>query len=153
VVVLDLVSKRWAASELVDSPREIFPGFLSLKFVENPGAAFGVFQDAGPLLGVAAVAAVGFIAAALTRPRPSHEVLAFGLIMGGALGNLIDRIFRGPGFLDGKVIDWVQLGPIPTFNVADASITVAVALLILGSWRNDSRGRKTDTSGSRSPGG
>jgi signal peptidase II len=108
---------------------------LTLRLVENPGAAFGFFQNAGPFLGLAAVVAVGLVASALTRPRPPHEVVAFGLIMGGALGNLVDRIVRGAGFLDGKVIDWVELRPIPTFNLADSAITVAVAILILGSWK------------------
>lgn len=137
VVGLDLVTKRWATVELADGPKEIIPGVLTFRFVENPGAAFGFFQNAGPFLGIAAVVATGFLAAALARPRPNHELVAFGLIMGGALGNLIDRIARGPGFLDGKVIDWIDLRPIPTFNIADSAITVAVVILILGSWKRD----------------
>jgi signal peptidase II len=72
---------------------------------------------------------------ALRRPRPILEVAAFGLVMGGAVGNLVDRIFRGPGLLDGQVIDWVNLWWIPTFNLADASITIAVVLLVIQSWR------------------
>jgi signal peptidase II len=54
--------------------------------------------------------------------------------MGGAFGNLADRVFRGEGWLDGKVIDWISLWFIPTFNLADASITVAVTLLVIGAW-------------------
>jgi signal peptidase II len=54
--------------------------------------------------------------------------------MGGALGNLSDRIFRGAGFLDGRVVDWIQLLFIPTFNLADAAINVGVAALLMGSW-------------------
>ncbi len=91
-----------------------------------------------PFSGVAAVVAVGFIGASLAKPRPLHEVVAFGMIIGGALGNLIDRIARGQGFLDGHVIDWVQLPNFPTFNVADSSISVAVAMLLIGSWRSGS---------------
>ncbi len=64
---------------------------------------------------------------------PTH--LAFGLIIGSATGNLVDRIFRGSGFLDGKVIDWIDLWWIPTFNIADMSITIAVGLLLIQSWR------------------
>ena len=135
VVLFDLFTKRWASVELASGPRPLIPGILTLRFVENPGAAFGLLQNAGPFLGVAAVVAVGFVSAALARPRPTHEVAAFGLIIGGALGNLLDRIFRGPGFLDGNVIDWIELRPIPTFNVADSAITVAVLILILGSWK------------------
>jgi signal peptidase II len=63
------------------------------------------------------------------------EVCAFGLIVGGALGNLLDRITRGDGFLDGHVIDWINLWWIPTFNVADMSITIAVVLLLIQAWR------------------
>ena len=135
VVVLDLVTKRWAAHELAGAPRSVIPGVLGFRYVENPGAAFSLFQNAGPFLGMAAVVAVGVVGTAVARrPRPRHEVVAFGLIIGGALGNLVDRIARGPGFLDGHVIDWVQLLTIPTFNIADSSITVSVSILLIASW-------------------
>lgn len=137
VVGLDLITKRWAAIQYADAPETIIPGILTFRFVENPGAAFSMFEEAGPFLGLAAVIAVGIVAASLGKPRPTHEAVAFGLIIGGALGNLIDRIARGPGILDGKVIDWIDLRPIPTFNVADSAITVAVAILIIGSWKKD----------------
>lgn len=142
VVGLDLVTKRWAAIQyakgtFADGPMTIIPGILSFRFVENPGAAFSMFEEAGPFLGMAAVIAVAVVAASLGKARPTHEVVAFGLIIGGALGNLIDRIARGPGILDGKVIDWIDLRPIPTFNIADSAITVAVAILIIGSWKKD----------------
>ena len=136
IVAGDLLTKRWAASSFRDGPQTIIPGILTFRFTENPGAAFSLFQNAGPFLGVAAVIAVGVIGAALSRPRPTHEAVAFGMIIGGALGNLIDRIARGEGFLDGKVIDWIQLPNFPTFNVADSSVSVAVAVLLIGSWRS-----------------
>jgi signal peptidase II len=62
------------------------------------------------------------------------EVIAYGFVMGGALGNFSDRFFRGEGLFDGSVIDWVDLWFIPTFNIADSSITVAVVLLMIGAW-------------------
>ena len=62
------------------------------------------------------------------------EIVAFGLVIAGALGNLVDRVIRGPGLLDGKVIDWIDLWWIPTFNVADMSITIAVSLLLIHAW-------------------
>ena len=113
VVAADILTKRWAASSFRDEPRAIIPGVLTFRFTENAGAAFSMFQNAGPFLGMAAVLAVGFIGATLARPRPVHEVVAFGMVIGGAMGNLIDRIARGEGFLDGRVIDWVQ---VPTFR-------------------------------------
>jgi signal peptidase II len=71
----------------------------------------------------------------LRRERPLLETVAYGLIVGGALGNVVDRIFRGPGLLDGTVIDWIDLWWIPTFNVADMSITIAVGLLLIHAWQ------------------
>jgi len=142
VVAVDVATKSWAEASFAASPKTIIPGVLTFRFTENPGAAFSMFQNAGPFLGVAAVIAVGFISAALARRRPTHEVIAFGMIMGGALGNLVDRITRGEGFLDGHVIDWVQVPNFPTFNVADSSISVAVAVLLIGAWRSAASARE-----------
>lgn len=141
-VASDMLTKRWGASSFRDGPQTIIPGILTFRFTENPGAAFSLFPNAGPFLGVAAVIAVGVIGAALAKPRPTHEAVAFGMIIGGALGNLIDRIARGEGFLDGKVIDWVQLPNFPTFNLADSWVSVAVAVLLIGSWRSGSAASK-----------
>ncbi len=135
VVGFDLVTKRVAALNFVDASQEIIPGVLNFSYTENPGAAFSLFQGAGPLLGVAAVLIVAVLLLSLRTERPMLEVSAYGLVMGGALGNFADRLFRGDGFLDGNVIDWINLWSIPTFNIADSSITVAVVLLIVDAWR------------------
>lgn len=135
VVTIDALTKRWASVNLTAGDIEVIPGFLTLTFVENPGAAFSSFQNAGPFLGVAAILVTSGLLWSLRKPRPWLEVVAFGFVMGGAVGNLVDRIFRGPGLLDGKVIDWIDLWWIPTFNLADASITVAVCLLVIQAWR------------------
>lgn len=135
VVITDVLTKRWASIEFADGPRAIISDFLVLTYVENPGAAFSLLQDAGPYLGVAAIAVSIGLLWSLRTERPILETVAFGFVIGGALGNLVDRIFRGPGFLDGHVIDWIDLWWIPTFNVADMSITVAVSLLLIHAWR------------------
>ena len=135
VVVSDAVTKRYASMHFVDNPVEVIPGFLTLTYTENPGAAFSLFQDAGPFIGVAAILVTVFVLFALRTERPTIEVVALGFVIGGAVGNLIDRISRGDGFLDGKVIDWIDLWWIPTFNIADASVTVAVGLLLVHAWR------------------
>lgn len=134
-MIIDLVTKRVAAGRFAEGDLILIPGFLRLTFVENPGAAFSLFRDAGPFFGVAAIVVTAVVLWTLRKSRPLLEVVAFGLIIGGALGNLSDRLFRGDGLLDGKVIDWVDLWWIPTFNLADASITFAVALLLIHSWR------------------
>lgn len=135
VVALDLFTKRFAAINFADADVVVIPGFLSFTFLENPGAAFSMFQNGGQVIGVAAIlVSIGLIYT-LRLDRPRGEQIGLALILGGALGNLIDRIARGDGLLDGPVIDWVRLWWIPTFNVADASITIAVVVLLLVSWR------------------
>jgi signal peptidase II len=134
VVAVDALTKRWASVEFADGPRVVIPDFLLLRYTENPGAAFSLLPDAGPFLGVAAVAVSIGLLWSIRLERPVVETVAYGLIVGGALGNLADRLFRGPGLLDGKVIDWIDLWWIPTFNVADMSITIAVILLVIHAW-------------------
>jgi signal peptidase II len=135
VIAADLITKRFASDNFVDGRVEVVPGFLEFTYTENPGAAFSLFPNAGPWIGVIAIAIAAFILGSLRVPRPRMEVIALGLVLGGALGNVIDRIARGEGFLDGKVIDWIILWWIPTFNIADASVTIAVALLLIYAWR------------------
>jgi len=144
IVIADLLTKRYAAVNFVEADVVVIPGFLTFTFVENPGAAFSLLQNSGPFLGVAAIVITGFILWVLRVERPTLERVAFGLIIGGALGNVVDRIARGDGFLDGKVIDWIDMWWIPTFNLADASVTVAVGLLLIGAWLTG-QNRKTSS--------
>lgn len=134
VVAADLFTKRLAAIRFADERLEVIPGFLEFTYRQNPGAAFSLFPSGGPLLAVAAVVIVAILLFSLRTERPTIEVAAYGFVMGGALGNLADRVFRGDGWLDGKVMDWISLWSIPTFNIADVSITVAVILLVIGAW-------------------
>jgi signal peptidase II len=136
VLVADLLTKRYAAIHLADADVVLIPGWLWLTFVENPGAAFGILQGSGPLVGVAAILVTTIVIGLLAAERPFIELAAFGLIIGGAIGNIVDRIFRGEGFLDGPVIDWIGLWRIPTFNIADAAVNVAVVLLLIHAWRH-----------------
>jgi len=135
VVALDLLTKRYAALHFDGNPVEIIPGFFGFTYIENPGGAFGFFQDGGTIIGVAAIIVTGAVLVALARARPMLETVALGFVLGGAIGNLVDRFARGDGLLDGPVIDWIELWIIPTFNLADASVTLAVALLLIQAWR------------------
>lgn len=130
-----MVTKRFASINFVDAPVEVIPGFLTFTFHENPGAAFSLFQNGGQVVGIAAIFVTVAVLVALRAERPKLEVVALGLVIGGAVGNLINRFFRGEGFLDGKVIDWIDLWWIPTFNIADAAVTVAVGLLLIHAWK------------------
>lgn len=135
VVITDLVTKRHAAINFADADVVVIPGFLGFTFVENPGAAFSLFQNGGQIVGVAAILVSIGLLWILRVERPTGERLALGLILGGAVGNITDRIARGDGILDGPVIDWVNLWWIPTFNIADSAVTIAVVLLFLFSWK------------------
>jgi signal peptidase II len=131
VVVLDQVTKVWAHASLRGHGRVLISGFLRLTYSENTGAAFSSFTGSGPLIGVIGVGVIGLLVYLIGRSRRPIEVVALGLILGGALGNVADRVLRGPGFLDGAVVDWIDLWIIPTFNVADASLNIGVATLLL----------------------
>ncbi|HET9258616.1 MAG TPA: signal peptidase II [Acidimicrobiia bacterium] len=136
VVVLDLLTKRYAALNFKGNPVEVIPGFFGFTYVENPGGAFGFFQNGGQLIGVAAIVITAVVLLALAADRPRIETVALGFVLGGAIGNLVDRFARGPGIIDGPVIDWIELWIIPTFNIADSAVTVAVGLLLIHAWRS-----------------
>jgi len=135
--VLDRVTKLWVEAALAGrAPIEIVPGVLSFNYTTNSGGAFGlgrsapwVFAGATALVSVVIV----FVSFRLDR-RPL--ALALGLILGGALGNLTDRILNGPG-LSGHVIDFIDLQVWPVFNLADASIVVGAILLAMSSARRE----------------
>ncbi len=94
-----------------------------------------MFQNGGVVIGVAALLITIVVLVALGMERPWLETVALGFVVGGAVGNLVDRFARGEGIIDGRVIDWVELWIIPTFNIADASVTVAVGLILVQAWR------------------
>lgn len=139
VVVVDQVTKSWARTTLIGSPRTVIPNLLSWEYAENTGAAFGLLRGsgAGILLGFAAIIAMGIVAYAVSQASRTPEVVGLALIGGGAAGNLVDRITNSDQFLAGFVVDWIRLPNFPNFNVADSSITVGAAMLIWMAWRAD----------------
>jgi signal peptidase II len=131
VVVVDQLTKWWVVSTLPGKPVALIGSFLGLHYVTNSGSAFSLFQGAGMMLALAALVAVAVIVMAVRHLERRPEALAMGLVLGGALGNLTDRLFRGSGFLKGEVIDFVQFTHFPAFNAADAAITVGAGLVLL----------------------
>jgi signal peptidase II len=131
VLLADQLTKWWAIEALSDGPVTVVDGFLSLRYVTNPGAAFGMLPGAGSIIALAAIAAVVFIVVVVRSVDLRGEAVALGLVMGGALGNLCDRVFRGGGLLDGEVVDFVDFDFFPAFNVADSAITIGALLALL----------------------
>lgn len=130
VVALDQLSKHWALTHLSPGRAEAFwPGLLQLQLVRNTGAAFSLFTGLPWLLGVVSlVVSVGVLLWILRRPsRGPWESLALGFLLGGALGNGLDR------WRLGAVVDFLALEPIsfPVFNLADVAINLAVLCYLL----------------------
>jgi signal peptidase II len=134
VVVLDQITKSAILRELGPGERVSLLGdLLSLRLARNPGGVFGLFPGAEIFFVLLTTVVVIVVIAwgVVSQEFP----LSFGLIAGGGLGNLADRIFRDPGFLRGRVVDFIDLSFWPTFNLADAAISVGVVLLIIGGFR------------------
>jgi signal peptidase II len=129
VYLADRASKLWAAHVLAGRPVALGP--VRLAYTTNSGGAFGIGQRAPLLFAVATVAvAAGIVWVSRHLERPL-VALGLGLLLGGALGNLTDRLARGEGFLDGKVVDFVDLRVWPVFNVADSAIVIGALLLLI----------------------
>jgi signal peptidase II len=133
VVLLDVVTKQWATSALADGPIDLFGG-VRLALTHNKAGAFGLGGAFVPFLAVGALVLVIVMVTTGSATENVLVALALGLVLGGAFGNVIDRIFRAPGFLRGGVVDFVDLGFWPVFNLADSAITCGCLLLLWASW-------------------
>jgi signal peptidase II len=135
IVVLDQLTKIWAVSALADGPVEVIGELLQFRLTRNPGGAFSLLTGLTPVLAILAVVMVVYIVR--TTRRTSDAVMAYSLalVLGGAVGNLVDRMVRSPGFLRGEVVDFIKVPNWPTFNVADCAITVGVILIAIRGWR------------------
>ena len=134
--LFDFATKHWAISAFDSQPQKIFGDLLSFTLVRNSGAAFSFatgFSIFFALLALAVVVAVVYYAKQITS---SGWQLTAGLLLGGVLGNLTDRIFREPGWLSGHVIDWIQIPNWPVFNLADCAIVTAAAISFALTLRN-----------------
>ena len=116
---------------LADDPISVIEGFLQFRLTYNTGAAFSMFSQGGPVLALIAIGVIAVILFVLSDASRRAEAVALGMVLGGSIGNLIDRIVRGEGFLDGAVVDFIDFSFFATFNVADMGITLGVGLLLL----------------------
>ncbi len=137
VIVLDQISKLLVVANLTPGePRRILGGLVYLTLFRNAGAAFSTGTGITWVLALVAIAVVIGIIRMASKLRSVAWAIALGLVLGGAIGNLIDRIFRAPGFLRGHVVDFVSLFEpdgrhFAVFNVADSGITLGAVTLVL----------------------
>jgi len=145
VVALDRLTKLYIVAKFGPfDTYAVIPGIFNIVHSENPGAAFGMLAESGPwrsyvLVGVSLVV-MAVIGVLLWKPRTPNSALtqvALALVLGGALGNMWDRLFRG------TVTDFLQvfIGPyeFPSFNAADSAITIGACVLALDLWRTRDR--------------
>jgi signal peptidase II len=132
----DQAAKWWARSSLKGGPAVVLvPGYLELEYHENPGSAFGLFRNVPGArfiligVGLGALALVWTMVRKIERGKLAAD-LAFALVAGGAVGNLLDRIYQGR-VSDFVVMHWQRKFTWPAYNVADVALVVGVGLLLL----------------------
>ena len=146
VALIDVATKEWARHQLLPEhmPRALIGDLLRFTLVYNPGAAFGLHVgDHSRWVFMALTIGAIVILSRLyvsTRPNDGVRVLALGLVMGGAVGNLLNRIWSARG-----VVDFLDVGigarRWPTFNVADIGVSIGAALLAWALWKQDTEAR------------
>jgi signal peptidase II len=131
VLAADAISKAQVLGSLTGHPPvRLLHGLVTLDLTFNAGAAFGVGPSYTVVIALIVCGVIVSIIRTARRLRSPAWTIALGLLLGGAMGNLGDRLFRAPGPLRGRVVDWINLPHFPwTFNLADASITGAAVLI------------------------
>ncbi|MCF3964648.1 signal peptidase II [Streptomyces fuscigenes] len=134
--LLDLGSKLLVVAKLeYHEPVKILGNALELTVIRNPGAAFGVGTAYTVIFTIIAAAVIVVIARLARKLYSLPWAIALGLLLGGALGNLTDRIFRSPGVFEGAVVDFIAPAHFAVFNLADSAITCGGILVVLLSFR------------------
>jgi len=132
VLALDIASKAIVVATLSDRPpARLLGGLLTLRVSRNSGAAFSIGTSMTVVFTLIAAGVIIFILRTSRRIFSLPWALALGLLLGGAMGNLTDRIFRSPGPFRGWVVDWIEVPHWPVFNLADSAIVCGGVLMVL----------------------
>ena len=132
VLAADQATKAWAVANLTEGERTpVLGDLLGVTLVRNPGAAFSIASGMTWVFTIASVVVIVVILRVAGRLGSRGWTAALGLLLGGALGNLLDRLLRTPGFPEGHVVDFIAYGDWFVGNVADIAIVTAAALVVL----------------------
>ncbi len=131
VLLADLASKVYVVAELEQRGRVVDLGIMRFAVSRNPGAAFSFAEGATIVFTAVAVAVVVVILRTAKKLRSTAWASSLGLLLGGATGNLVDRLFRSPGVGRGEVVDFLDFKVWPVFNLADSAIVCGGVLAVL----------------------
>ena len=132
VLAIDVISKIIVVATLSDrAPVRLLGGLIKLEETRNSGAAFSMGGGATVVFAAVAVAVIVVILRTARKLYSGPWAIVLGLLLGGATGNLVDRIVRSPGVFRGGVVDWINLSHFAVFNLADSAITVGGVLAVL----------------------
>ncbi|MDQ1715393.1 MAG: signal peptidase [Frankiaceae bacterium] len=147
-LALDVVSKLLVVRDVDPArPIRLLGGLIHIVYTRNPGAAFSIGTGATFIFGLVAVVVIVVIVRSARRIRSLWWSLGLGLLLGGASGNLSDRLFRAPGVMRGHVVDWIQFPHFAIFNLADSAIVGGgILLAVLGLLGIEMDGRRTPKS-------
>ena len=134
VVLVDQLTKHWAVNNLQDRKIDVI-GSLRFNLAYNTGMAFSKGTGIGPVIGIVALFVIVGLLITIGRTSSPLYTPAVGLIIGGAVGNIVDRLFRSPGWFRGGVVDFIDVQWWPIFNVADMGVVCGAILLVILSWR------------------
>jgi signal peptidase II len=148
VLAADVISKLVVVADLSGhAPIRLLGGLLTLRLIRNSGAAFSIGTSLTFVFTAIAVGVIIFILRTARRLRSMPWAVTLGLLLGGAMGNLADRLFRAPGPMRGDVVDWIQLPHWPVFNLADSAIVCGGVLAVLLAVRGLRMDGTVDTGG------
>jgi signal peptidase II len=133
VYLVDQIAKVLVVSNLYEGQQvQVLGQLLQFHFVKNPGAAFSIGSGSTWIFSIVGVGVLGFVIWYAPRIRSTAWAVLFGLLLGGLLGNLTDRLFREPGFGVGHVVDFLQIPLLPAiFNLADVAIVSSMVLFLI----------------------
>jgi signal peptidase II len=133
IVIADQATKNWALNSLSDGRTIDLVWTLRFNLVFNSGMAFSQGQGLGRLIGLLAIGVAVWLWLSLKKATTNLSLVGTAMLIGGALGNVVDRLFRGEKWLAGSVIDFIDLQWFPVFNIADSAVTLGAAMLITSS--------------------
>ena len=144
IALLDQISKAWALRDLADGRIIHVIWTMQFNLTYNRGMAFSRGTGIGPIIGVIGLVVVVLLLLSLRRADNALTRVATGLIIGGAVGNILDRLFRGSGWMRGAVIDFIDFQWWPVFNVADMAIMIGAATMMVAMLKYNSQINRTD---------